>query len=124
MPGSAFRAAIEAQDIDAAVALLHDDVVFRSPAVFKPYEGAPQVEHLLRTVFGVFADFRYADELHGDETHALVFHARVGTREVQGLDLIREDDAGRITEFTVMVRPASGLTALMQAMAARLGTPA
>jgi ketosteroid isomerase-like protein len=34
-----FRAAIEARDLDAAVALLREDVVFRSPVVFTPYEG-------------------------------------------------------------------------------------
>ncbi len=124
MPASAFRAAVEAQDIDAATALLHDDVVFRSPAVFKPYEGVAAVSYLLRTVFAVFEDFRYTDELRGDEgTHALVFEARVGDRRLQGLDLIREDADGRITELTVMVRPASGLAALAQEMAARLATP-
>ena len=121
MPGSAFRAAVEAGDLDAATALLADDVVFRSPAVFKPYEGAATVAHLLRTVFGVFKDFRYTDELTADDAHALIFEARVGDRSVQGLDLIRENADGRITEFTVMVRPASGLAALAQEMAARLG---
>lgn len=120
MSGSAFRDAVEAGDIDAATALLADDVVFRSPAVFKPYEGAATVSHLLRTVFGVLEDFRYTDELRDGDTHALIFEARVGDRSVQGLDLIREDADGRIAELTVMVRPASGLMALMQEMGARL----
>ena len=122
MPGSAFRAAIEARDIDAAVALLADDVRFRSPAVFKPYEGAEAAGRLLRTVFEVFEDFRYTDELDGPGGHVLIFEARVGDRDVQGMDLIREDGDGRIAEFVVMVRPASGLAALAQAMGARLGT--
>ena len=121
MPGSAFRAAVEAGDLDAATALLADDVVFRSPVVFKPYEGAATVAHLLRTVFGVFEDFRYTDELTAGDAHALIFEARVGGRSLQGLDLIRENADGRITEFTVMVRPASALAALAQEMAARLG---
>lgn len=123
MPGSAFRAAVEAQDIDAAIGLLADDVVFRSPAVFKPYEGAASAGHLLRAVFEVFEDFRYTDELTGDGVHALLFEARVGDRELQGMDLLRGNAAGRISEFTVMVRPASGLAALAQAMGARLGAP-
>ena len=121
MPAHAFRAAVEAGDIDAAVALLADDVVFRSPAVFAPYVGRPTVERLLRTVFVVLEDFRYTDALAGDEVHALIFEARVGDRMLQGMDLIRADADGRIAEFTVMVRPASGLAALAAAMGARLG---
>ena len=116
MPGHAFRAAVEARDMDAALELLADDVVFRSPAVFKPYEGKETVGTILRTVFGVFEDFRYTDELEGDGVHALIFEARVGDRELQGMDLLRAGEDGSIAEFTVMVRPASGLMALAQQM--------
>src|SRR3954449_5142151 len=116
MPAHAFRSAVERGDIDAAVDLLADDVVFRSPAVFKPYSGRETVETILRTVFGVFEDFRYTDELAGDGADALIFEARVGDRSLQGMDLIRLDDEGRIAEFTVMVRPASGLMALAERM--------
>ena len=112
----AFREAVERGDIDSAVDLLADDVVFRSPAVFKPYSGREAVETILRTVFGVFEDFRYTDELAGDGVAALIFEARVGDRSLQGLDLIRPDEDGRIAEFTVMVRPASGLMALAERM--------
>jgi hypothetical protein len=64
----------------------------------------------------VFEDFRYTDELAGDGVHALIFEARVGDRQVQGMDLIRADADGRIGEFTVMIRPASGLIALAERM--------
>ncbi len=120
MSATAFRAAVEAQDIAAGIALLHDDVVFRSPAVYKPYRGAETVGHILGTVFTVFEDFRYTDELDGPDAHALIFEARVGDKQLQGMDLIRTDEQGRITELTVMVRPASGLAALAQEMGARL----
>ena len=115
-----FRQAIEADDLDAAADLLHDDVEFRSPAVFRPYRGRAAVERLLRTVAAVFEDFRYVDELHGDGTHALVFRARVGDRQVEGWDYLTVDDEGRITTFVVIVRPLSGLIALAEAMGARL----
>ncbi len=116
MPGSAFRAAVEGRDLGAALDLLADDVTFRSPAVFKPYEGRETVATILQTVFGVFEDFRYTDELHGDGVHTLIFEARVGDRQLQGLDLIREDEDGKIGELTVMIRPASGLMALAERM--------
>ena len=120
MPGHAFRTAVEGGDLDGAVALLADDVVFRSPAVFRPYQGRDTVETILRTVFGVFEDFRYTDELEADGVHALIFNARVGDKSVQGVDLLRSDDDGLITEFTVMVRPASALMALGEAMAPKV----
>jgi hypothetical protein len=116
MDRHAFRAAVERADIDAAVALLADDVVFRSPAVFKPYEGRETVATILRTVFHVLEDFRYTDELDGDGIHGLLFDARVGDRSLQGIDLLRPDPNGRIAEFTVMIRPASGLIAVAERM--------
>ena len=116
-----FRAAVENRDLARMEAALAPDVVFRSPAVFKPYEGREAVMHLLGTVVQVFEDFEYTDELEGEGTHALIFKARVGDREVEGLDHLTVDEDGLITQLVVMVRPLSGLTALAQAMAERLG---
>ena len=116
----AFRAAVEAQDLEALRATLHPEVTFRSPAVFKPYEGVDTVMELLRHVTQVFEDFEYTDELDGDGTHALIFRARVGDKEVQGLDHLTLDDDGLVTQLVVMLRPLSGLIAVAEAMAARL----
>ena len=117
-----FRAAVESRDLARMEAALSPDVVFRSPVVFKPYEGREAVMHLLSTVVQVFEDFEYTDELEGSgDTHALIFRARVGDREVEGLDHITVDADGLVTQLVVMVRPLSGLTALAQAMAERLG---
>ena len=117
MLSDTFRAAVEAEDPIAVTDALAEDVVFRSPAVFKPYEGRETVETILRTVLGVLEDFRYTDELAGDGVHALIFEARVGDRSLQGLDLLRPTpDGERIAEFTVMIRPASGLMALAEKM--------
>lgn len=118
---TAFRAAVESRDLARMEAALAPDVVFRSPAVFKPYEGRAAVMHLLGTVIQVFEDFEYTDELEGDGTHALVFRARVGDRWVEGLDHLTLDADGLVTQLVVMVRPLSGLTALAEAMAQRLG---
>lgn len=119
-----FRAGVEAGDVEAALGALADDVVFHSPVTFKPFEGKPVVAHVLRTVFGVFEDFRYTDQVSdGGATHGLVFEARVGDRSVQGIDFVRENADGLIDDFTVMVRPLSGLTALAEEMGRRLGAP-
>lgn len=117
---SAFRRAVEGGDLPAALALLHPQVEFRSPAVHAPYVGAEPVGRLLRHVTEVFEGFRYVDQLTGDGTHGLVFRARVGNREVEGWDYLTTDADGLITTFVVMVRPLSGLIALAEAMGARL----
>jgi hypothetical protein len=114
-----FRAGVEAGDVEAALAALADGIVFHSPAVFKEYRGKETVSALLRLVFETFEDFRYTDELAGDgddPVHALIFRARVGDRELEGLDLMRIGPDGLIADFTVMIRPLSGLVALAQAL--------
>ncbi len=117
-----FRSAIEARDIDAAVALLSDDVLFRSPVVFKPYRGREAVGMLLAAVANVFEDFRYVREIGAPDArdHALVFEARVGDRQIEGSDFLHLDEDGAIDELVVMVRPLSGALALAEAMKAQL----
>jgi hypothetical protein len=118
-----FRDAIENQDLDALVALLADDVVFRSPVVHAPYQGRQQLKPLLRAVGEVVEDFGYTRELGAPAAadHALVFRARVGDREVEGCDFIHLNDDGLIDEMYVMVRPLTGLIALAEAMHQQLG---
>lgn len=117
-----FRSAIEARDIDRLAALFTDDVVFRSPVVHAPYQGRDQAMALLRAVAQVFEDFRYTREIGapGSADQALVFRARVGDREVEGCDFIHLDEQGLIDELYVMVRPATGLMALADAMRQQL----
>jgi hypothetical protein len=117
-----FRAAIEARDVDAATALLAEDVVFRSPVVFKPYRGRAVVGVILAAVAEVFEDFSYLREIGADDArdHALVFEARIGDKQVEGCDFLHLDDSGSIDELVVMVRPLSGAHALRDAMAAKL----
>jgi hypothetical protein len=116
-----FGKAIEAGDEDAALATIADDVVFRSPAVHTPYEGKETVEGILRLVATVFENFRYTNEWRDGRTTILFFEANVGARELQGIDILEENDEGKIAKFTVMIRPLSGLQAVSQTMAERLG---
>ena len=116
-----FGKAIEAGDEDAALATIADDVVFRSPAVHTPYEGKETVEGILRLVATVFESSRYTNEWRDGRTTILFFEANVGARELQGIDILEENDEGKIAKFTVMIRPLSGLQAVAQTMAERLG---
>jgi hypothetical protein len=115
-----FRRAVEARDLDALGRLLADGVVFNSPVAHRPFTGRQVVAQVLALAAATFEDFRYVDEIADGDRVALIFHARVGDRELQGLDYIHTDAEGLIDELTVMVRPASGMMALGEAMGAKV----
>ena len=120
MVRSAFGTAVESGDASAVIALFADDIVFRSPVVFEPYEGREAAGAVLAAAMTVFEDFHYVNEASDGETEILVFEARIGDRQVQGIDLVRLDAEGRVAEFTVFVRPLSGVQALIEGMRKRL----
>lgn len=117
-----WHAMLVAGDLRALPELLHPQAVFRSPMAFKPYEGAPMVSLILNTVFQVFEGFAYHRELSNGDGLSVVleFSAKVGERELKGIDMIRFDADGKIVEFEVMIRPMSGLQALGEEMGRRL----
>jgi hypothetical protein len=122
------RRALETKDVAAVEALLAEDVVFRSPALFKPYAGRDATMVFLRAAMETFEDFRYVrtfteDSPPGGRGHVLMFTASVGGRELEGADFVSLDDAGLVSEFRVMIRPMSGLIALAEAMAPRVAGP-
>jgi len=113
---ASFRAAVEREDVEAVRELLAPDLVFHSPVTFHPFVGRDTVMALLTLVAQTFEDFRYTDELAADGAHALIFRASVSGRELEGVDLLRFDRQGLIADFTVMLRPLSGLIPFAQAM--------
>jgi hypothetical protein len=115
-----FADSMAAGDVETGIALLADDVIFHSPVVHRPYEGRHAVAAILRAVSVVFEDFGYTGRYDSDDGHVLAFSARVGDRQLEGVDIMRLDAGGRIAELTVMVRPFSATTALRDRMAAAL----
>jgi hypothetical protein len=111
-----FRAAVESQDMQAASELFAEDIVFHSPATFHPFLGKDTVTRLLTLVADTFEDFRYTDEVESGDVHVLVFKAAIGGKEIEGIDMLRLDADGLIADFTVMLRPISGLLPFAQAM--------
>jgi hypothetical protein len=120
MRSDRFRAAAESKDFSAIDELFAEQVSFRSPVVYSPYEGREALGFLLGNVTQVFEDFRYTDQVETGDTAVLIFEAKVGDREVNGVDILRFDAEDRISEMTVMVRPMSGVNALAEAMQARM----
>lgn len=98
-----------------------DDGMLNSPVSFRPFRGRKAVGVLLSVLMEVFEDFRYMDEFDAkDGSKALLFRAKIGDLELEGVDVLRFDSSGLISELTVMVRPLSGLQALLGAVAPRL----
>lgn len=112
----AFKTAVENSDLAAASALLAEDVEFHSPVAFKPFKGKEAVTEVLRNVLETFEDFVYTDELEEGSLSTLYFDARIGDKNLQGVDILRLDDNGKIAHFTVMLRPLSGVIAMAEAM--------
>ena len=122
---SAFRAAVESKDFGQVEAVLAPNVHFRSPAVFTPYEGRESVSALLRVVGTVLGpELAYQWQVQQGDREVLCFTSRVGDRQVEGVDLLRYDDAGLVAELVVMMRPASALVAVRDAVAAALASGA
>ena len=120
MRSDRFRAAAEKKDFAEGEALFSEEVVFRSPFVHRPYEGREALMFILANVAQVFEDFRYVSQVETGDTAVLVFEARVGDRELQGVDILGFGEDDLIDRMTVMVRPMSGLEALGAEMGRRL----
>ena len=97
--------------------LLGDDCVFWSPAVHSPQEGKELTTAYLRAALVVLGPtLRYEHEWWDESSAVLEFRAELDGRQVHGVDMLRWGPDNRLTQFTVMVRPFKGLTALMEKM--------
>lgn len=103
-------------------ALLADDVVFHSPVVHTPQAGKAITRSYLGAAFAVFFNesFRYVREVKGARDAVLEFKVVIDGIEVNGVDMIRWNDAGRIDDFKVMLRPLKAVNLIHQRMAAML----
>lgn len=121
-PVAEWHRILETRDIAALASLLHDDAVFLSPVVHTPQRGKRLVMGYLGAAAEVLGNpsFRYVREIVGAHDAMLEFETEVDGIEVNGIDLIRWDDAGRIVEFKVMVRPLKAIQAVHAKMAERL----
>lgn len=117
-----FRAAVEEGNVAQVPELFHEDAAFRSPVLFKPYEGRDQVMKVLRAaeqVLGLGGKFRYVHQLEDANDHVAIleFASEVDGKQVEGIDKLTFDEDGLITELKVMIRPASALQVVGAKMA-------
>lgn len=112
--------------------LLDDDVVFYSPIVYTPQAGKAITKLYLEAAGQTLpgdkspstADngsrFRYTKEVLAGDTAVLEFETSVEGKYVNGVDIIRCNDAGRIVEFRVMIRPLQAINLVHAQMKAML----
>jgi hypothetical protein len=113
--------------------LLDDDVVFYSPIVYTPQEGKAVTTMYLQAAGQTLpgskerstgdsepGGFRYTKTVMSGDTAVLEFETTVEGKYVNGVDIIRCNDAGRIVEFRVMIRPLQAINLVHQQMAAAL----
>jgi hypothetical protein len=119
-----WHAVVESGDLALLDDLLAEDVAFRSPAVFRPQEGKALTTMYLAGALKVLGPtLRYVGEWHAPDSAVLEFEADLEGVFVQGVDLMRWNADGRLTSFTVMVRPLRGLEKLIELMQRELGQP-
>jgi hypothetical protein len=102
--------------------LLADDVVFYSPIVYTPQRGKDVTTLYLQAAKQTLGagDFRYTKQVLAGDTAVLEFETTLDGKYVNGVDIIRCDDAGAIVEFRVMIRPLQAVNAVHEQMKAML----
>ncbi|MBX3655333.1 MAG: nuclear transport factor 2 family protein [Ramlibacter sp.] len=119
---AAWHQILKTRDLKALSALLADEVVFHSPVVHTPQAGKAVTLQYLGAAFQVFGDpsFRYVREVEGPNDAVLEFQLDIGGISVNGVDMIRWNADGRITDFKVMIRPLKAIQLIHQSMGAML----
>jgi hypothetical protein len=116
------RAAMEARDLEAIVDAFAPTAVFHSPLTSRlAFTGHDQIRALTEVILRVLTDFRYPDEVRGEDTAFLVARARIGGQDIEITDHLRLDPDGKISEMTVFFRPLPAAAAALRLIGAGLG---
>ncbi|MGJ7527407.1 nuclear transport factor 2 family protein [Variovorax sp. GB1P17] len=113
---------VKERDLAGLDALLDEEAVFHSPVVHKPQVGKSITKKYLSAAFQVFFNesFRYVRELKGANDAVLEFELELDGIVINGVDMIKWNEAGRIVEFKVMLRPLKAVNLIHQKMGAQL----
>ena len=113
---------LESKDSNFLDEILDDSCVFTSPIVFKPIEGKEMSKLYLMGAGQTFdmRRFKYVRELVDGLDTVLEFETYIDDISVNGVDIIRWNEEGRITDFKVMIRPLQAIGALQKKMSEAL----
>lgn len=121
-PIANWRQLVKDGNVQGLDALLAEDAVFISPVVHTPQVGKSVTKKYLAAAFQVFSNgsFRYVRELRINRDAVLEFEVELDGISVNGVDMIKWNEEGKITEFKVMLRPLKAVNLVHQKMAAML----
>jgi thymidine kinase len=102
--------------------ILDESCIFTSPIVFKPIVGKEMSKLYLMGAGQTFDmdRFKYVRELVDGLDSVLEFETYIGDISVNGVDIIRWNDEGKIVDFKVMIRPLQAIGALQEKMSQAL----
>ncbi len=115
---SRWHAIVEARDASGLDGLIAEGAVFESPVVHTPQVGKAITVKYLAAALSLLNNgtFRYLGEWAAQGSAVLEFACELDGVQVNGVDMIWWDEAGKITRFKVMVRPLKAINALHRAM--------
>jgi hypothetical protein len=121
-PVSTWHELVRSRNAEGLDSLLADNVVFHSPVVHTPQVGKAITAQYLSAAFHVFSNesFRYIRELTGPNDAVLEFQVEIDGISVNGVDMLKWDEDGKIIEFKVLIRPLKAVNLIHQKMAAML----
>lgn len=112
-----FRTAWRTRDLDEWMQALSPEIVLHSPVVRKPFRGRSAARELYGVLFETLGQVEITNELtSADNTHAFFWQADVAGRRIDGVDVLRCDEHGKIAEITVMIRPLVSIAVFASAI--------
>ena len=113
---------VKVRNVKGLDELLDEQAIFFSPVLHTPQVGKSITKKYLAAAFHVFFNetFHYTRELKGTHDAVLEFELELDGISINGVDMIKWNDAGKITEFKVMLRPLKAVNLIHQKMAAML----
>lgn len=120
MDAHPYRVAWRTRDLDAWAEALAPDVTMYSPVFKSSFQGREAAIELFGVLFDSVRVLEITDELAAGETHAFFWRADIGGRWIEGSDLIRHDEHGKIAEIKVLIRPLTSIATFGAAVGPRL----
>lgn len=120
---SAFLAAVQSRDAKGAAAQLAEYVILESPIADVPYVGREQVGNVIARLIDAFDEFTVTEIIVGDGYFAVVTNARIGTTEIDGVDLVGINAEGKVASLSIHSRPLRAVVALQNCLAPALAMP-
>jgi SnoaL-like protein len=120
---SAFLAALQTRDATSAAAQLAEYVILENPIDVEPFVGREQVAKVVSQILDVFDEFTVTEIISGDGYFAVVTNIKIGTTEIDGVDLIGINAEGKVASLSIHLRPLRAIVALQNRLAPASGMP-